>query len=409
MPRSRDRAGDDAADAGADDFAAHDPRTISRFEILGSYFVDTVYNHVYKSAATSATSSLRDEYVRRLQAYLAGVKTDSKCYDEVVRGLHQYFSVTTRRQGLSFAAFVDDIVSVCVPEQYFRLFTAAQKDELLCSAVCELVAALVVAASRPEMLVAVVDRRAQAIADGSYAATVRQLQDAAVNALVVKRASLFNKFLRRQAQARDQVSPEVLTDVKRALRRLAKEKAEALGRVAELELERDGLEREREGLAHALEDARVRELKLRKLVELLRQGQQPGGPAAAGMQLLAPPTDAGIAEPPPVAPPAPSDLRRERIAEPESSSEESESEEESESVEDDSEDDSEEESAEEGRHRRRRRPASKSKPAPRHRRPAAAAGAVPVARMPPGKQLLDRMITSFTGDEELDSALAADE
>ena len=58
---------------------AHDPKVVSVFEIISAYFVDTVFNHIYASArtGTAAGASLSDEYARRLQAYVTGVKTDS--------------------------------------------------------------------------------------------------------------------------------------------------------------------------------------------------------------------------------------------------------------------------------------------------------------------------------------------
>ncbi|NBQ43903.1 MAG: hypothetical protein EBU23_15925, partial [Mycobacteriaceae bacterium] len=209
-----------------------DPKVISVFEIVASFFVDCFFNHVWHSAKTSVAggSSLTDEYVRRIQAFVSGTKNDSRCYSEVVQGVHHYFTNTTRFTTLSFAEFVDKVVGVCAPAEYFRQFTSADKDELLGSVICDLVANLAATVTRPEMLRRVIDDHARA-----PEVTVRMLQDAAVGALVAKRGALHNKFLHKMGQARDSVPLDVVEDMKKALRRLVREKAEAEARAAEAE------------------------------------------------------------------------------------------------------------------------------------------------------------------------------
>ncbi|MCE7958855.1 MAG: hypothetical protein DYH06_13120, partial [Acidobacteria bacterium ACB2] len=250
---------------------------ISVFEIVGSYFVDTLYNHVYSSARAnlSGGSSITDEYTRRVHAYVLGVKNDEQCYGDVVQGVHRFFTGTTRYTALNFADFVDRIVGVCVPDDYFRQFTPQDKDELLSSILCDLVSNLSAFATKPDMLRRIIDEH-----DRAPEVTIRMLQDAAVNALIAKRSALHNKFLRKAGQARDQVSMDVVDDMKKALRRLVKEKAEAVSRA-------DDAEEAVEDLKRQLREAKTREAKMLKLVALLRQGRDVG-PAAAGAGLRVP-------------------------------------------------------------------------------------------------------------------------
>ena len=44
-------------------YETHDPKMISIFEVVGSYFVDTVFNHIYVSAKgkLNGGTSLTDE------------------------------------------------------------------------------------------------------------------------------------------------------------------------------------------------------------------------------------------------------------------------------------------------------------------------------------------------------------
>ena len=265
-------------------FASQDPRVVSVFEIVGAYFTDTVFNHVHHSAKMNLAggSSLTDEYVRRIQAYVLGVKNDGRCYSDVVQGVHTYFTGTTRFTTLSFAEFVDRVVGVCVPEEYFHQFSPQDKDELLSSVLCDLVSNLAAFATKPDMLRRIIDGHTT-----TPEVTIRMLQDASVTALITKRAALHNKFLRKMGQARDTVSLDVVDDMKRALRRLVKEKTEAEARAGLAEERADLAEA---GLRRQGRDTRLREAKLLKLVELLRRGRDEGA-AVVGTGLRAPRRD----------------------------------------------------------------------------------------------------------------------
>ena len=175
-------------------YASQDPKVISVFEIISSYFVDCFFNHIWHSARINLVggTSLTDEYVRRIQAFVTGAKTDSRCYSEVIQGVHNYFTGTTRFTTLSFADFVDRIVGVCVPPEYFKQFSAQDKDELLSSVICDLVSNLAAGVTKPDILRRIIDNHA--VTPG---VTVRMMQDIAVSALISKRASLHNKFLHK--------------------------------------------------------------------------------------------------------------------------------------------------------------------------------------------------------------------
>jgi hypothetical protein len=259
-------------------FASHDPRIVSVFEVVGSYFVDTLFNHVYQSAQTNLTggSSLTDEYTRRLQAYVIGVKNDERCYEDIVRGVHQWFMSNTRFSTINFAGFVDRIVGVCIPEDYFRQCRSQDKDELLSSILCDLVANLAAFASKDEMLRRIIDNH-----NTESTVTVQMLKDAAINALLAKRTSLTNKFLKKLGQARDHVPADMLDSMKSALRKVVKEKAKLKAKLEEAEEAIAELRKD-------LQESKAREEKLRKLTNLLREGRTTEGAAAAGARLRTP-------------------------------------------------------------------------------------------------------------------------
>ncbi len=290
--------------------SGQDSRTTSVFEVVGSYFCDTFFNHIYHSARTkvAAGGSLTDEYIRLAKTYLIATKTDKKCYTDVVRGVHSYFTATTRYTTLGFAEFVDRIVGVCVPPEYFEKFSTTDKDEILGSIICDLVSNLAAHVTTPDMLRRIIDEHSSA-----PDMTIRMLQDHAVTILGEKRLTLHNKFLSKAGQAREFVSLAQVEDMKKAMRRLVKEKAEALAQVEELEQSLKGQRRE----------AKAREAKMMKLIQLLR-AERVSGPAAAVARLKVPREDR-IAERDPFADLDETVPDQEKIAEVRSSSGESES------------------------------------------------------------------------------------
>jgi hypothetical protein len=267
-------------------FTSHDPKVISVFEIISAYFCDTIFNHIHHSAKVNLTSgsSLTDEYVRHIHPYVIGVKNDARCYSDIVQGVHTYFTGTTRFTTLSFVEFVDRVVGVCVPEEYFKQFSPQDKDELLSSVLCDLVSNLAAFTTKPDMLRRIID-------DHSITpdVTVRMLQDAAVTSLITKRAALHNKFLQKIGQSRDTVSMDVVDDMKKALRRLVKEKSDSMAKAEDAENALIDLKRQ-------YRELKQREAKLLKLIDLLKRGREEGH-AAVGIDLQVPRRDT-IAENP---------------------------------------------------------------------------------------------------------------
>ena len=284
-------------------------KTDSVFEILAAYATDTLFNHIYGSACVSkgAGDSLRDEYARCVKAYVVGVKTDRKCYASVAQGMHRFFMNATRYSTLGYADFVDQVVGVCVPEEFFGQLSSSDKDELLCSVVCDLVSSAGVAATTPDMLARIVDGHARA-----PGATVRALQDLAVSALIAKRSTLHNQFLKKVGQVRDVVSTEALSDMRQAIQRLVMEKTAEAARANLAEKVAFTLKARLDQTTGEYEKSRGREVKLRKVVDLLRLQGAPETDAAARMSI---PRREWIAEPRTVARSAGPPPRRDVIAE----------------------------------------------------------------------------------------------
>jgi len=247
-------------------FASYDRKLISVLEILGSHYVDIYYNHIWSSARSGLKSggSIADEYVRQVKAYIVGVKTDPDSYRAIVGHLHVYFRTSTRYTSLSFADFVDRVVSQFLPPEYYALVKAPQKDAALETIVVDLVAALGAYVTTPELLRKIVDEH-----DRRPELTIRLIQDQGVTILLAKRGEIHNKFLRRMGQAKENVSMDVVEDLKTALRKQVKEKVKLKGALGETEERAMELEDE-------LEAGKKREAKFRKLIRLLNEERTRG-------------------------------------------------------------------------------------------------------------------------------------
>jgi len=263
-------------------FANQDPAIVSIFEVIGAYFTDIVFNHLYSVASQKAAggNSITDCYLQNATAYTIGVKNDERCYREVVENVHRFFTDRTAYTTISFGGFVDRIVGACVPAEYFKQLPSQEKDELLSSIICQLVSDLAAYATTPDMLQRTIDRRSE---PGMAPTAIRMMQDVAVSSLLTKRQTLHNKFLRSVGQSTGLVSLDAVEDLKRALRRVVKEKAEAVAAAREAEAMIDSLRRK-------LQDAKSRLTKFEKLIRLMNVEKDSGRVAAAG-RLRVPPSD----------------------------------------------------------------------------------------------------------------------
>ena len=227
-----------------------DKTTHSIFEIIGSYFVDTYFNHIYNAARLNVKdgNSLTDTYVASVNAYTVGIQQNKDCYADVVRGVFTYFTSVTRFSAISFPSFVNRMTEVCVPADQFKSLSDEERDTILCVMLTDLVSNLSVCATHPDMLKKIIDEHVK-----NSSVTIRMLQDTAVDILATKRSLLYNKFMGKVAQARTNVSPLVVENMKLKIHELVAQNCKLSARLSE---------------------AAEREKKLLKVIELLKK-QQP--------------------------------------------------------------------------------------------------------------------------------------
>jgi hypothetical protein len=231
----------------------HNKKMKSVFEIIGSYVTDIMFNHIFNSAKTSASkhSSITDEYKRKVQVYMMGVKTEEKCYQTVIVNMHKYFTSMTRHTTMDFNDFVNLITSQLMPKEYYSFLNTSNKDELLNSSVTELISNISGYVTSPEILRKIIDFH-----DSQHKITIQMIKDRCVDILITKRETVYNQFLKKIGQSKDTELGGSTIRLKNALDKTLKEK--------------EKLKSENVKLLSRLEESLQKEEKYVRLIRLIK-------------------------------------------------------------------------------------------------------------------------------------------
>jgi TolA-binding protein len=197
--------------------------------VLGSYFVDMFYNHLYNSTKLrKGERSITDAYRGQVQAYILAIQNDNQLYRATVVTLHTYFRNTTSFATISFNSFVDKVVEQFVPKEYLDLYETEERDEVLSSILCDLVASLGAYCITSDMLARIIDHHSQ------HQVSVRMMQDHAITIMLSKRDKIHAQLISRATNAKDVVSVSVVNSLTEKIHELAKEKVHMLAKIEKL-------------------------------------------------------------------------------------------------------------------------------------------------------------------------------
>ena len=107
--------------------------TLSKFDIIGSYFVNLYYNEFYIKAKNlknqSAYSNITEAYKNLLSSYVEFSKQQD-FFKQIVKGIHTYCISTTRYTTMSHKECIDFMVSEFVPTNLWDSLRENQKNKL---------------------------------------------------------------------------------------------------------------------------------------------------------------------------------------------------------------------------------------------------------------------------------------
>lgn len=205
------------------------PKDQSILEVVGSYFTEIFYNVLYldtkKIFDVSKEQSLTDLYIDKINDYVKLVKTDDHTYKSMVKSLYEYFKKTTPNKSISFNTFVDIIVRVCVPEQYFAKFRHDDKDGTLSMILLHGLEELSLYCIS-DGLPFIIDKR-----PNSY----KPIQDRALATLIVYRQTLMNEFYSSRSRDPEASNKKIISSQNKKIKELEKY-------IEELEAENEDLQ-----------------------------------------------------------------------------------------------------------------------------------------------------------------------
>lgn len=188
----------------------YDPKALSTFDIIGSYFVDIFYNDLYLKARDRVKegrySSITEAYKANVVNYMHGIKKKEP-YMQVCRLLHEYYQRVTVYSTLTFGDFEVRILSQFIPPEYFNLFTEGDKDSNLCAIITRTVQEFGERVLAPEGLRRIID-------DHSNQKNVELLQDIIVDILKIQREEYYVQFAKKINQRSGKVSEEIVVTLK---------------------------------------------------------------------------------------------------------------------------------------------------------------------------------------------------
>lgn len=107
--------------------------TLSKFDIIGSYFVNLYYNEFYSKSKNlkfeNAYSNITDAYKNVLSSYLEFTKK-SEFFKQIIKGIHTYCISTTRYTTMTHKECIDFMVYEFVPSNLWNSLRENQKNKL---------------------------------------------------------------------------------------------------------------------------------------------------------------------------------------------------------------------------------------------------------------------------------------
>lgn len=107
--------------------------TVTRFDIVGSFFVNLFYNELYKKANNlkiqSNNKSTTDIYKSLLLAY-ADFTTKEEFFKQAVKGIHAYIISNTNLIDITHKECVDFLIREFVPDKMWNSIRENQKNKL---------------------------------------------------------------------------------------------------------------------------------------------------------------------------------------------------------------------------------------------------------------------------------------
>jgi hypothetical protein len=225
-------------------------------EALSSYFVNDYFTHVYNAAKSDRKGSLTEAYQEKVTNYIRGIKGVQKIYCRLCSDIHRYITKSARFSSLMYGEFVDRLVNIFTPDDYYEVLTRNQKDEIFSSIINDLAATLGAYCLKPPILRKIIDEH-----EASKHVTQDTLYNEALAILEHKRETLMHSYVKSISQSKDMISVEVANKYRDQVEELKVENNNLRSIVSDLESEIESLE----------DGFKQKEHAFRKIIEYLKE------------------------------------------------------------------------------------------------------------------------------------------
>lgn len=168
------------------------------YEVIGTYFVDQYYNHLYvmakKAAEIGHAPNITDGYRANVMKYQHGISSNATYYKQTVAGLHEYYQKHSGQGTTTIADFEDQVLTQFIPDEFYDSFTSADRNTALRDIVVGIATTLCEAVVSRDLLPRIID-------DHPNTMNVAHLQEIVVSSLCTRRDDYFVKFAKQVARA----------------------------------------------------------------------------------------------------------------------------------------------------------------------------------------------------------------
>ncbi len=168
----------------------YDSKAMAVFDLIGSYFVDIVYNNHYRISKDlvnrGVVGNLTDAYRTTVINYMNGSSRDD-LFKIIVHKLHEYYQTTSGFGAILISEFQNKVLSQFIPPEYYRDFADKHKDKTLKEIIVRTV-------NEFGDVVLSVDMLRQIIDNHSNYDNVIRLQDHIIEIFIQQREEFYAKF-----------------------------------------------------------------------------------------------------------------------------------------------------------------------------------------------------------------------
>lgn len=164
--------------------------TLSKFDIIGSYFVNLFYNEFYTKAITlkanGTYNSITEAYNNILISYLDYIKKE-EFFKQIIKGIHIYCISTTKHTTMTHKECIEFMVHEFIPEKLWSSLREKQKSKLFHEVMGTCITTFIENIIKEKIYI-IIDNHKES-------ENVIILQDMFLNIILLEKDKIYSKFL----------------------------------------------------------------------------------------------------------------------------------------------------------------------------------------------------------------------